>query len=197
MTALKSAECDPLFATPRDPSRASLGSQVEPLARLLGLPLMDWQRRVFDVALEVDSDGKLFYRHVTLTIPRQNGKSTLLMLLVLWRMLIYSNSAGPQTATFAAQNVIEAQALWLHKFWPQIQQAGHGKLVKAEGLKMYLSVAKPELQASRSKSLMRILTGAPDSGHGMSVDLAVVDEAFSYVDDTRGGRCSARHVGEA
>ena len=32
---------------------------------------------------------------------------------------------------------------------------------------------------------MRILTGAPDSGHGMSVDLAVVDEAFSYVDDSR------------
>ena len=185
MTTTTAPACAPLYATPRNDARETLGHQVEPLARLLGLTLMPWQRQVLDTALEVDENGDLHYRHVTLTIPRQNGKSTLLMLLVLWRMLMYSDANGPQVVTFAAQNVIEAQAQWLHKFWPSIKDAGGGKLVAAEKLKMYMSIAKPELQAQRSKSIMRILTGAADSGHGMSVDLAVVDEAFSYVDDTR------------
>ena len=43
---------------------------------LLGKPLMPWQQHVADIALEVDpATGRLAYREVVLTVPRQAGKT--------------------------------------------------------------------------------------------------------------------------
>jgi hypothetical protein len=53
MTAL-AVDCLPLFATPRDPSRDTLGGAVATIAEQLGTPLMPWQRQVADVAMELD-----------------------------------------------------------------------------------------------------------------------------------------------
>ena len=168
-----------MFATPRDVRRETRGGEAAGLAAVLGVELMPWQRQVLDTALEVDGEGRLAYRHVVLTVPRQNGKSLLLGVLVLHRMLCWG---APQQVTFAAQNVIDAQAQWTEKLWPLIERS---PLKELEGLRLYLSVAKPELVAGKTGSRMRVLTGSPSSGHGMSVDLAVVDEAFSYADDSR------------
>ena len=67
MTAL-AVDCPPLFATPRDPSRATLGGAVASVATQLGTPLMPWQRLVADVAMELDPvTGRLAYSEVDLT----------------------------------------------------------------------------------------------------------------------------------
>ena len=55
---------------------------------MLGTPLMPWQQRVADTALEVDpGTGRLAYREVTLTVPRQSGKTTLILALAVHRAL--------------------------------------------------------------------------------------------------------------
>jgi phage terminase large subunit-like protein len=46
--------------------------------QMLGVDLMPWQRLVLDTALEINPLTKrLAYREVRLTVPRQQGKSTL------------------------------------------------------------------------------------------------------------------------
>ena len=82
MPTMVSPICSARFATPRTPERRTHGGQVAELAKALGIPLMPWQRQVFDVALEVDEDNRYVYREVVVTVPRQSGKSTALMLLM-------------------------------------------------------------------------------------------------------------------
>ena len=60
---------------------------------------MPWQAEVLDVALEVDPTSKrLVFRDVVLTVPRQSGKSTLLLVLILLRGL----SQGRQNVRYGA-----------------------------------------------------------------------------------------------
>lgn len=71
----------PRYATPRTPSRPTVGPQVAKIAELLGQPLMPWQRQVADVAGEFEFDEEFglwlpAYREVDVTVPRQNGKTT-------------------------------------------------------------------------------------------------------------------------
>ena len=95
----------PRFGTPRDLSRVTLGHEVGEVARRLRKPLMPWQQHAVDVALEVDPDtGELFYEEVVLSVPRQSGKTTLLIALMVWRCLHMCRRLGtPQTVTYLAQ----------------------------------------------------------------------------------------------
>src|SRR5689334_10794972 len=81
-------QCPPRWGTPRRPDRATLGPRAAEVATLLGTPLMPWQRHVLDVALEVDPEtGRLAYQEVDLTVPRQSGKTLLLLCLMVHRAL--------------------------------------------------------------------------------------------------------------
>lgn len=61
----------------------TLGPEVAEVARSLGIPFLPWQAAVSDVANEVvfDSDGELHFAYpiVVLLVPRQAGKSTLML----------------------------------------------------------------------------------------------------------------------
>lgn len=65
------------YATPRAPSRATIGHRIANVAAMMGKPGMPWQRQVWDVAGEVDSFGRLVYEVVVVTVPRQSGKTTM------------------------------------------------------------------------------------------------------------------------
>ena len=108
MTAL-AVDCPPLFATPRDPSRATLGGAVAAVAEQLGTPLMPWQRLVADVALELDPQtGLLAYGEVDLTTPRQSGKTTLELAVLVHRCRTWARSR----ALYSAQSRIHAHKKW-------------------------------------------------------------------------------------
>lgn len=70
----------PKFATPRDPSRPTLGRLQGEFARIwLGAPLMPAQQLIADVAGELLPNGLPAYPLVVVTEPRQSGKSHLAM----------------------------------------------------------------------------------------------------------------------
>jgi len=80
-----SLRCRPRWATRRT-ERPSLGPRAARWAAVLGQPVMDWQRDVLDVALELDPDtGLPAYRQVGVTVPRRSGKTTLLLALTIDR----------------------------------------------------------------------------------------------------------------
>src|SRR5213078_2636771 len=94
--------CLPRFVTPRSSQRPSLGPRVAEVSKLLGQELMPWQRDVLDTALEVDpKTGLLIYREAVLTVPRQSGKTWLLLCLMVHRALGFGE---PQQILYTAQN---------------------------------------------------------------------------------------------
>lgn len=77
----------PRFHTERDRSRRTLGGKAARLSAALGKPFMPWQRMAADVALEVDHRGRFVYKTVVITVPRQSGKTAMIMALGLHRTL--------------------------------------------------------------------------------------------------------------
>jgi hypothetical protein len=73
----------PRFAVPTT-ERPSYGPALAEVAAALGFELMPWQSLV--VALEHRA-GRLAYRDVAVGTPRQSGKSTLVLSLILYRLL--------------------------------------------------------------------------------------------------------------
>src|SRR4051794_33509586 len=94
----------PLHATQRRPECPSAAPDVFAVAEALGVNLLPWQREVLDVALE-QVDDRLAWRNVVVSTPRQQGKSTLMYVLIMWRLL----SMPDQTILFGAQSRMAAR----------------------------------------------------------------------------------------
>lgn len=76
---------EPLYFTPRDPTRQTLGRKVGQVLSAIDGPRYDglrgpmpWQQFVLDVACEIDpATGTFFYREVDVMVVRQAGKSSM------------------------------------------------------------------------------------------------------------------------
>jgi Phage Terminase len=168
-----SRDCPPRFATRRS-RRESLGVRVDQVAGLLGQPLMPWQRDVLDVALEVDPEtGLLAYRTVVLTVPRQSGKTWLLLCLMVHRALGFGE---PQQIIYTAQNRLEARKKW---------EDDHVRRLERSPMRGKFTVRRQIGQEAirwGNGSLHGISSSTEKSGHGSTLDLAVLDEAFAHED---------------
>jgi len=163
---------EPRWATARSPERKTLGGAAAKVAKLLGLPLMVWQRRVLDVSLEVDATGRLVFRDVVLSTPRQSGKTVCLLSLILTRALVEPGSH----IVYAAQSALDAKKKAEAEWWPAIENsllAGQVTVRRAPGREgmQFANGSRQSIAASTQKA-----------AHGEVIDLAIVDEAFSYAD---------------
>lgn len=174
-----SGSCVPRWGTPRRPERASWGPAVGRIAKTLGKPLLPWQQHVADVALEIDPDtGRLVYRDVRLTVPRQSGKTTLVLPVVIWRVLCRQSIGGRQRIVYSAQTRQKARKKWTEEYIPIIKECRQLR-------------GKYKTRMSNGDELMQFLDGSlfspestqPDAGHGDTLDMAIQDEAFSLVDN--------------
>lgn len=167
-----SLECLPRFSTPRT-DRATFGGNVAEVAAALGTPLMPWQQHVVDVALEVDGDGRFVYDQVVLTVPRQAGKTTLILALMTWRAL---GCVERQHITYAAQSGVAARDKLLDEYWPVLQASALGELFTVR------KTSGHEAFMAKTGSRLTITAATEKAGHGGSLDFPVIDEAFAYTD---------------
>ena len=138
---------------------------------------MPWQRHVFDVALEVNPDtGLLVHRDVTLTVPRQSGKTTMLLVLKVHRALAWER----QTISFGAQTRKDARNKWTEEHIPVLEAARR----RDPGVFDFaVRLANGDEQLKWANASREILQANTESaGHGATLDLHVQDEAFSLVD---------------
>ena len=83
-------EAKPLYLTPKSDTLPNRLDEYQALAGLLGWALMPWQEAVIERATEYHPSTEIpRWRRVVITVPRQSGKTTLLVLVVLWRMLAH------------------------------------------------------------------------------------------------------------
>jgi hypothetical protein len=147
---------------------------VAAVAQILGQPLMPWQQLVADVALEVDpATGRLVYREVVMTVPRQSGKTTLLLAAMVHRARGFS---GRQRILYTAQTRNDARRKW---------EEEHVFTLEHSPLRNRFRVKKSNGSEAihwDNGSSHGITSSTEKAGHGETLDMGVIDEAFAQED---------------
>jgi phage terminase large subunit-like protein len=141
----------------------------------MGQPLMPWQAQVVNVAGEILPDtGLPAYREVRVTVPRQSGKTTLILVVEVDRCL----SWGPgQRCLYTAQDRNSSRAKWEEQC----------ELLQRTELRRLVRVLRrsggERMVFPATGSSIGITASGETSGHGQTLDLGVIDEAFAQRDE--------------
>lgn len=134
---------------------------------ILGIELLPWQKWLLIHALELNLDGTFRFRTVILLVARQNGKSTLMQVLSLWRMYV----DGAPLVIGTAQNLDIAELLW------------QGALDLADDVPELASEIAARNRTNGKKSFTlesgesyKVQAASRRGGRGLSGDLVLLDE---------------------
>lgn len=137
---------------------------------------MPWQRRVADVGLELVG-GQLAYREIVVTLPRQSGKTTLDFAIEVDKCVSWD---GPRRVIYTAQTGKDARKKLLEDHVPVLQAS------PLSGLVTNISrAAGAEAISFKDGSRIETASSMADAGHGFTVSLGVIEEAWVDEDDHR------------
>lgn len=139
---------------------------------------MPHQQQIWDTALEIDPETGVFaYREVIVTMMRQMGKTVTVFGVEVDRCTMWPER---QRVLYSAQSGSEGRKKLLEDQLP---------LLKASPLKALVSRVHQsqgrEGLVFRNGSLLSVASQAEQSGHGFTVDLGIVDEAWKDEDNRR------------
>jgi phage terminase large subunit-like protein len=161
--------CPPRWASPRTARRTSAPA-VARVAKALGLSLLPWQRQVLNTALE-RAEARPAYRDVLVSVPRQSGKSSMALTLMVQRML----SIPGARVLYGSQTRSAAREKLLSSWWPRLAHSPF-----ADRLRLFRFGAET-IQVDNGNTL-QLLSATESSAHGETTDLVVVDEAWVHQD---------------
>ncbi len=148
---------------------------------MLGVPLMPWQAQVADVGLELLPDGRPAYRSVGFFVPRQSGKTSLILSWEVQRALGWAQMLGaPQRIAYSAQSGKDAKEKLLEDQVPILEPRK-----QLLGIRTFYRAVGSESVVWRNGSRLVLLAGTVASGHGKTLDLGVKDELFADSDFRR------------
>lgn len=183
--------CPPRFGTERT-SRPTLGPVVGEVAARLGTPLMPWQQHVADVAFEQNPDGSLVYGEVDLVVGRQEGKTALKFVVMMHRLVVMAQTHGPQRVTYTMQNRLKARTRLERDYavrlrgargFREIPSKSRERPTRQTQWRLGMNSGVEHIQFGPS-SYMQIDTPSRTGGHGDTLNLGAIDEAFAHEDDT-------------
>lgn len=179
---MSSLTCLPRFATRRRPERRTRGHELARVAAMLGTPLMPWQQLVADVGLELDESGRPAYREVVVTVPRQNGKTTLMLAWELHRCLLWTGNR--QVVVYGSTDGNAARKKLLLDQLPILEHSELAAtlLPKDQGVR---KAAGQESFNFRNGSRLEVMGSSESALHGRTIDMAVADEVWDDLDDRR------------
>lgn len=143
------------------------------LSRRAGVKPMPWQEHEVNAINATGPDGRWVHSDAILICPRQNGKSLIVALIVVYRIFVLG-----QNVLFTAQQWETAKELW-EQTW---------KIVKGRKFLMKLHLSHTCSQGRGTIFLSNggrvvFTTRSQDAGRGLTkVDLLVYDEAYNLTD---------------
>jgi phage terminase large subunit-like protein len=146
---------------------------VYAVAEAFGYQLMAWQRMVLEVACEVDEKGRFVYREVIITVPRQSGKTTLILCKCTHRCLAWQR----QVVTYAAQTRNDSRKKWEDDY---LEQLLHSPF--ANRFRPRKTNGNEAIIWHNTRSRFGISSTTEKAGHGSTLDEAYIDEAFAQQD---------------
>ena len=178
--------CLPRFGTARNYGRETYGPDIQHVMSLLGTPPMGWQRLVTDVLGEIDPrTGRLFYSEGNILVPRQSGKTTIILGAAIHRCLVMSRIIGKrQNVIYTAQTRGAARKKLVDDHVPVLRDSSFGRFIPANGVRL---ANDSESVTFENGSRYGIEASTKTAGHGQVIDLAFADEAFSDEDSRREG----------
>jgi hypothetical protein len=139
---------------------------------------MPWQQQVVDVGLELDPQtGRLAYRELVVTVMRQSGKSVLVLTVEVDRCVSWES---PQRVAYTAQTGWDARRKLVDDHAPVLTSSKLSGLVDR-----VLRGAGNEGVVFKSGARIDVMASTASAGHGRTLDLGVIDEAFDDEDDRR------------
>lgn len=138
---------------------------------------MPWQQLVADVALEMNPDGTPVYRELNVLVPRQCGKTTLMLALELHRALLWGT---PQTIGYTAQTGWDARRKLIDDQVPLLE----GSPLNASVKRIYRGAGMEAIHFVNG-SRIDVMASNATAGHGRSINQGIIDEAFADQDDRR------------
>lgn len=138
---------------------------------------MPWQAALANVAgevLETDDGPRMAHRVIVARVPRRAGKSTLTLATMVQRMLAHRG----MRCGYTAQTRTDAAGVLRDEWRPRLADS-----VLSPLLSVRLSNGAERVNVPRLNSSMRILSPNENAGHGSPLDLAVLDEAWSFTNE--------------
>jgi len=129
-----------------------------------------------DTALELEADGRPAFREVRVTVPRQQGKTGGLLLPVMVHRALGGVDPRAQRILYTAQDRNHSREKWSE----QVELLDHSPLRRLYRVRRSNG---SEAIRWRTGSVHGITASGEKSGHGFTLDLGVIDEAFAQVDD--------------
>jgi hypothetical protein len=165
-----------------------LGPHLAEIAERLGKPLMPHQRLIVDVAYEIDpATGEFVYSEVVVIGPRQaTGKTELLLPVMAHRCLAMAERYGAQQVLYTAQTADKARDKWRDVHLPRI--------LAAPRIRQHLIAPRGRHGGARLRLQSEAMfwrngsqwspgaTTGKTGGTGDTLDLGVIDEAWSHPD---------------
>ncbi|NTW39922.1 MAG: hypothetical protein HGA44_08520 [Cellulomonadaceae bacterium] len=177
-------EAVPLWATPRHPTRETLGGRVARVQGKLGQTPMPWQRDLYDVAFEIDpATGGPWYREVVLLVLRQAGKTTIVRTVLTDTCLFVPDAK----VRYTAQNRLMASQRLEDDFYKPLARS---PLAAFLDLRVGRRAKLPGWSAKTGQEHIAFSNGSKwsvdavkaTSGHGPSLNKGAIDEAFAHAD---------------
>jgi hypothetical protein len=134
---------------------------------VLKIKLLPWQRWVLIHALELLPDGTFRFRTVILLMARQNGKSTLLQVLTLWRMFV--DNAPLVIGTAQDLDTAEEQ-------WSFVVEMAEDNPQLAKEIEQVLKVNGKKQMKLVGGQRYKVRAATRRAGRGLSGDLILLDE---------------------
>ena len=138
---------------------------------------MAWQEQVANVGLEVLEDGTPAYREIVVTVPRQSGKTALVLAWEVHRALAWGSA---QAIAYTAQTGFDARRKLMDDQVPALQNSSLAPTIR----RIYTANGNESI-IFRNGSRIQVLPSTPTAGHGKTLSLAVIDEAFADYDGIR------------
>lgn len=146
------------------------GEKAVELARRFGVTLMPWQREQVMRSLAVDSQGRWLHTDIVLLCPRQNGKSLILEVVILYRLFVLHHQI-----VFSAHQWRTAKSI-RNRIWKKIKSKPWAarRLVRNTA-----SAGEAEMETAEGGKL-QFSTRSNDMGRGFDeIDLLMLDEAYN------------------
>lgn len=138
---------------------------------------MPWQMQAALIGGELLDDGRPAYRQVVFTVPRQQGKTTLILSWEIQRAIGWD---GPQRIAYSAQTGKDSRDKLVNDQFPLLERNR-----KVFGIKQLNRGVGNEGVLWLNGSRLVVLSSNLESGHGKTLDLAIKDELFADADDRR------------
>ena len=174
-------ETVPRWVTPRNPARESRGREVVGVMRVLGQEPMPYQREIFDTAFEVDAFGQLWYREIVIILPRQSGKTTIVIPWGTHRALMWPER---QHILYIAQTYAKALEKLTDEQHYRIKRSPIGRLLQPSRTGTTLRATNGmHHMLFKNGSKWSIDAATETAGHGSTLGLGMGDELFAQKDD--------------